>query len=48
MDNKFWIQVDDRTYGPFARIKIQPMVDPMTKKQVAMPVKCFFPIDNDF
>jgi len=45
-ENKFAVQVDDRIYGPFSRIKVQPMIDIITKRQVAMPVKTFFPVQQ--
>lgn len=44
--DKFFIMVDDQIYGKFSRIKIQPMMDPVSKDQVFMPIRTFFPIVN--
>merc|ERR1712154_384809 len=41
----FFIMVDDQIYGKFSRIKVQPMIDPNTKDQVAMPIRTFFPVN---
>ena len=43
--DKFFIMVDDQIYGKFSRIKIQPMIDPISKDQVSMPIRTFFPVN---
>ncbi|ETO20216.1 hypothetical protein RFI_17000 [Reticulomyxa filosa] len=43
-EHRMWILVDGRLYGSFARIRVAPMVDMQTKKQIFMPIKTFFPI----
>eukprot|EP01083_Nonionella_stella_P164077 541971_1 len=45
-NNKFYIMVDDQIYGKFSRIKIQPMMDPISKEQVCMPIRTFFPVNT--
>ena len=45
---RFWILVDDQPMGPFQKIKIKPMMDPLTKKQVFLPIKTFFPVQDTF
>jgi len=43
--DKFFICVDDQIYGKFSRIKVQPMMDPVSKDQVFMPIRTFFPVN---
>ena len=43
--DKFFIMVDDQIYGKFSRIKIQPMIDPISKEHVFMPIRTFFPVN---
>eukprot|EP00484_Ammonia_sp_Unknown_P030331 CAMPEP_0197034430 /NCGR_PEP_ID=MMETSP1384-20130603/12558_1 /TAXON_ID=29189 /ORGANISM="Ammonia sp." /LENGTH=938 /DNA_ID=CAMNT_0042464365 /DNA_START=153 /DNA_END=2969 /DNA_ORIENTATION=- len=43
--DRFFVMVDDQIYGKFSRIKIQPMIDPVTKDQVFMPIRTFFPVN---
>eukprot|EP00485_Elphidium_margaritaceum_P006727 CAMPEP_0202695710 /NCGR_PEP_ID=MMETSP1385-20130828/9242_1 /ASSEMBLY_ACC=CAM_ASM_000861 /TAXON_ID=933848 /ORGANISM="Elphidium margaritaceum" /LENGTH=982 /DNA_ID=CAMNT_0049351787 /DNA_START=168 /DNA_END=3116 /DNA_ORIENTATION=+ len=42
---KFFILVDDQIYGKFSKIKVQPIIDPITKDQVFMPIRTFFPVN---
>merc|ERR1719334_954104 len=42
--DKFFIMVDDQIYGKFSRIKVQPMINPVSKDQVFMPIRTFFPV----
>ena len=45
-EERFWVQIDDRLYGPYTRLKITPMVNPLTMRQVFMPIQTFFPVDT--
>ncbi|ETO22164.1 hypothetical protein RFI_15036 [Reticulomyxa filosa] len=43
-EQPIWVLADGRLFGPFVRIRIMPMADLFTKKQVAMPINTFLPV----